>query len=77
MTTYRVQVRMGGQYFDDKVTAENDKEALDKFVKLVDENKANVIDDEKFFSTDKIYVTYEVLKDESTEDRTVEKTSTP
>jgi uncharacterized protein (UPF0305 family) len=68
---------MGGQYFDDKVTAENDKEALDKFVKLVDENKANVIDDEKFFSTDKIYVTYEVLKDESTEDRTVEKTSTP
>ena len=39
MTTYRVQVRMGGQYCDDKVTAENDKEALDKFVKLVDENK--------------------------------------
>jgi len=74
MTTYRVQVRMGGQHFDDKVTAANDKEALNKFVKLVDEGKVSYTED-GFTSRDKIYITYEVLSNESRENKVVENTS--
>ena len=49
---------------------------LNKFVQLVDEGKVSYTED-GFTSRDKVYITYEVLSNESRENKVVEKTSTP
>jgi len=75
MKAYRIQARMGGKYLDTKLNAPNDKKALIKFSKLVEEGSLEM-DHDDFTRNVRVHITYEVLSNESRENRVVEKTST-
>ena len=75
MTAYRIRASMGGQSIDHVVNAATSKEAILKLSELVGDGSVEVAND-GFTGNTVPHITYEELKNESEEDRTVEKTST-
>ena len=75
MKTYGIQARALGKYLVDIVKADSSDEALSKFSKKVNEGLVKIID-EDFYNKKRTFITYEELN-ESGENRSVEKTSTP
>ena len=75
MKAYRIIAYQNNMRVDHVVEAENDKAALSKFSKLVDQGKCEITED-GFTGNSRIHVTYEELN-ESEKNRVVEKTSTP
>ena len=62
MRAYRIQARVGGKYMNHLLVADNDKAALNAFVKKVSEGKVKMID-EDFYCKSHTYVTYEELNE--------------
>ena len=75
MKTYRIQARALGKYLVDTIKADSSDEALIKFSKKVNEGLIEIIN-EDFYLNHITFITYEELN-ESGENRSVEKTSTP
>ena len=75
MKTYRIQARALGKYLVDTIKADSSYDALDKFSKKVNEGSVEIIN-EDFYNKKITFITYEELN-ESGENRSVEKTSTP
>ena len=66
MKSYRVQIRSEGKYYDGIIKANNDAEALQQF-KLKLNNGEIAAQDEDFYNKQKVFVSYEELKDGTTE----------
>ena len=66
MKQYRIQIRSDGLYYDGIVTAENDAEALILFNKKI-QNSEIEAKDEGFYVKKKVFISYEELKNGTTE----------
>ena len=66
MKSYRVQIRSEGKYYDGIIKANNDAEVLQQF-KLKLNNGEIAAQDEDFYNKQKVFVSYEELKDGTTE----------
>jgi hypothetical protein len=66
MKQYRIQIRSDGLYYDGIVTAENDAEALILFNKKIQNGEIEA-QDEGFYVKKKVFITYEELKNGTTE----------
>ena len=66
MSSYRIQIRSEGKYYDGIIKANNDAEALQQF-KLKLNNGEIAAQDEDFYNKQKVFVSYEELKDGTTE----------
>jgi len=66
MKSYRVQIRSEGKYYDGIIKANNDAEALQQF-KLKLTNGEIAAQDEDFYNKVKVFISYEELKDGTTE----------
>ena len=66
MKSYRVQIRYKGKYFNGIIKANNDAEALQQF-KLKLTNGEIAAQDEDFYNKNRVFVSYEELKDGTTE----------
>ena len=75
MKAYRIQARVGGKYMNHLLVAENDKAALNAFVKKVSEGKVEM-KDAGFYDKYRTYVTYEELN-ESRENTSVKQAEQP
>jgi len=75
MKTYRIQARALGKYLVDTIKADSSDKALINFSKKVKEGLIEIIN-EDFYLNHITFITYEELN-ESGENRSVEKTSTP
>ena len=76
MKAYRIIAYQSNLRVDQVVKADDVKGALNKFSEMVDQGKCEIVSD-GFSGNTEVHITYEELKDESKEDRVVEKTSTP
>jgi len=65
MSSYRIQIRSEGKYYDGIETAENEILALQQFEKKLNngEIKAN---DEDFYNKQRVFITYEELDNGTT-----------
>ena len=66
MKSYRVQIRSERKYYDGIIKANNDAEALQQF-KLKLNNGEIAAQDEDFYNKQKVFVSYEELRDGTTE----------
>ena len=66
MKSYRVQIRSEGKYYDGIIKANNDAEALQQF-KLKLNNGEIAAQDEDFYNKKRVFISYEELKDGTTE----------
>ena len=66
MKSYRVQIRSEGKYYDGIIKANNDAEALQQF-KLKLNNGEIAAQDEDFYNKNRVFISYEELKDGTTE----------
>ena len=66
MKQYRIQIRSDGLYYNGIVNAENDAEALIQFKNKL-ENSEIEAKGEGFYLKNKIFITYEELKNGTTE----------
>ena len=66
MKSYRIQIRKEGKYFDGIIKANNDAEALQQF-KLKLTNGEIAAQDEDFYNKNRVFISYEELKDGTTE----------
>jgi len=66
MSRYRIQIRSEGWYFNGIVVAQNDTEALRQFAKKLKNGEVEG-KDEGFYYSDRVYITYEELKNGTTE----------
>ena len=66
MKHYRIQIRSEGQYYNGIVKADNDAEALIQFKNKLENGEIKAID-EGFYLNNKIFITYEELKNGTTE----------
>ena len=66
MSSYRIQIRSEGKYYDGIIKANNDAEALQQF-KLKLNNGEIAAQDEDFYNKSKVFISYEELKDGTTE----------
>ena len=66
MSSYRIQIRSEGKYYDVIIKANNDAAALQQFnLKL--NNGAIAAQDEDFYNKIRVFISYEELKDGTTE----------
>jgi len=66
MSSYRIQIRSEGKYYDGIIKANNDAEALQQF-KLKLNNGEIAAQDEDFYNKNRVFISYEELKDGTTE----------
>ena len=66
MNSYRIQIRSEGKYYDGIIKANNDAEALQQF-KLKLTNGEITAQDEDFYNKNRVFISYEELKDGTTE----------
>ena len=66
MKHYRIQARSSGEYHTVRLDADNDKDALLSFKKMVDEGTTHPDLDEKFYYDDRTFVTYEEVSPDVT-----------
>ena len=66
MSSYRIQIRSEGKYYDGIIKANNDAEALQQF-KLKLNNGEIAAQDEDFYNKNRVFISYEELKDCTTE----------
>ena len=66
MSSYRIQIRSEGKYYDGIIKANNDAEALQQF-KLKLNNGEIAAQDEDFYNKKRVFISYEELKDGTTE----------
>ena len=65
MSSYRIQIRSEGKYYDGIIKANNDAEALQQF-KLKLNNGEIAAQDEDFYNKNRVFISYEELKDGTT-----------
>jgi AMMECR1 domain-containing protein len=65
MSSYRIQIRSEGKYFDGIIEADNDVLALRQFEKKLTNGEIKA-QDEDFYNKQKVFITYEELKNGTT-----------
>ena len=65
MNSYRIQIRTDGKYFDGIINAENEALALQQFDKKLNNGEIKA-QDEDFYIKNRIFITYEELKNGTT-----------
>ena len=65
MNSYRIQIRYEGKYFDGIIKADNDVLALRQFEKKLTNGEIKA-QDEPLYTKKKIFITYEELKNGTT-----------
>ena len=65
MKSYRVQIRSEGKYYDGIIKADNDVLALQQFEKKLTNGEIKA-QDEDFYNKARVFVTYEELKNGTT-----------
>jgi AMMECR1 domain-containing protein len=65
MTSYRIQIRSEGKYFDGIIEADNDVLALRQFEKKLTNGEIKA-QDEDFYNKKRVFITYEELKNGTT-----------
>ena len=65
MNNYRIQIRSEGKYFDGIIKADNDALALRQFEKKLNNGEIE-IKDEVLYTPKRIFITYEELKNGTT-----------
>jgi hypothetical protein len=63
MKTYRIQARSGGSYYDVKLEANTDPDALLGFKKMIDEGTVKPDLNEGFYIEGRTFITFEEVKD--------------
>lgn len=63
MKTYRIQARSGGSYYDVKLEANTDRDALVGFKKMIDEGTVKPDLNEGFYVEERSFITFEEVKD--------------
>jgi hypothetical protein len=75
MKLYRVQANYKNIYIDEMLEAENDKAALEGFVKKVDSGDVNKKEGPGFYDPDFLFVTFEEVDRDATTKIDIGKTS--
>ena len=65
MKSYRVQIRSEGKYYDGIIKADNDVLALRQFEKKLTNGEIKA-QDEDFYNKSRVFITYEELKNGTT-----------
>jgi len=65
MNSYRIQIRSEGKYYDGIIKADNDVLALRQFEKKLTNGEIKA-QDEDFYNKSRIFITYEELKNGTT-----------
>ena len=65
MKSYRVQIRSEGKYYDGIIKADNDVLALQQFDKKLTNGEIKA-QDEDFYNKSRVFITYEELKNGTT-----------
>ena len=65
MNSYRIQIRSEGKYYDGIIDADNDALALRQFEKKLTNGEIKA-QDEDFYNKSRIFITYEELKNGTT-----------
>ena len=65
MNSYRIQIRSEGKYFDGIIEADNDVLALRQFEKKLTNGEIKA-QDEDFYNKQRVFITYEELKNGTT-----------
>ena len=65
MKSYRVQIRSEGKYYDGIIKADNDVLALQQFEKKLTNGEIKA-QDEDFYNKTRVFITYEELKNGTT-----------
>ena len=65
MKSYRVQIRSEGKYYDGIIKADNDVLALQQFDKKLTNGEIKA-QDEDFYNKTRVFITYEELKNGTT-----------
>ena len=65
MNSYRIQIRSEGKYYDGIIEADNDVLALRQFEKKLTNGEIKA-QDEDFYNKSRIFITYEELKNGTT-----------
>jgi len=65
MTSYRIQIRSEGKYYDGIIEADNDVLALRQFKNKLTNGEIKA-KDEDFYNKNRVFVTYEELKNGTT-----------
>ena len=63
MKTYRIQARSGGSYYDVKLEANTDRDALLGFKKMIDEGTVKPDLNEGFYNDTRTFITFEEVED--------------
>ena len=65
MSSYRIQIRSEGKYFNGIITAEDDVSALRQFGDKLNNGEIEA-KDEDFYNKERVFITYEELKNGTT-----------
>ena len=65
MNSYRIQIRSEGKYYDGIIDADNDALALRQFEKKLTNGEIKA-QDEDFYNKQRVFITYEELKNGTT-----------
>ena len=65
MKSYRIQIRSEGKYFDGIIKANNDVLALQQFDEKLNNGEIKA-QDEDFYNKERVFITYEELKNGTT-----------
>ena len=65
MSSYRIQIRSEGKYYDGIIEAQDDVSALRQFEKKLTNGEIEA-KDEDFYNKERIFITYEELKNGTT-----------
>ena len=65
MNSYRIQIRTDGKYFDGLINAENEALALQQFDEKLNNGEIKA-QDEDFYNKERVFITYEELKNGTT-----------
>jgi len=65
MSSYRIQIRSEGKYYDGIIDAQDDVSALRQFDKKLTNGEIEA-KDEDFYNKERIFITYEELKNGTT-----------
>ena len=65
MNSYRIQIRSEGKYYDGIIEADNDVLALRQFEKKLTNGEIKA-QDEDFYNKQRVFITYEELKNGTT-----------
>jgi hypothetical protein len=65
MSSYRIQIRSEGKYYDGIINAQDDVSALRQFDKKLTNGEIEA-KDEDFYNKERIFITYEELKNGTT-----------